>query len=65
MCTPQKHVEQIIKAGYSQTYIAEQTGISQPTISRILSGEHTDPKSSTASALKRLAEKVAPQKVKA
>lgn len=56
MNTPKELIEKLIAAGYSQTYISDKTGISQPTISRILSGGHNDPKSSTLTKLKQLAE---------
>lgn len=55
MNTPKELIEKIIAAGYSQTYISDKTGISQPTISRILSGGHTDPKSSTLTKLQHFA----------
>lgn len=44
--TPQELVKELIDAGYSQAAIAHRAGVKQPTISRILSGEHDDPKSS-------------------
>lgn len=44
--TPQALVKELIDAGYSQAVIAQRAGVKQPTISRILSGEHDDPKSS-------------------
>lgn len=55
MNTPKSLLEQIITAGYSQTYISDKTGISQPTISRILSGAHADPYSSTMTKLQEFA----------
>jgi predicted transcriptional regulator len=44
--TPQELVKELIAEGYSQAIVAERAGVKQPTISRILSGEHDDPKSS-------------------
>lgn len=49
---PQALVEKIIESGFSQADIAKETGISQPTISRILSGTHKDPRSSVMDLLR-------------
>lgn len=56
--TPQELVKTLIEAGFSQQAIAERAGVKQPTISRILSGEHTDPKSSVLIKLKDFADEV-------
>lgn len=60
MYTAQNYVKKIIKAGHTQTYISNKTGVTQSTISRILNGEHQDPKSSTFLALRKLAERCTP-----
>lgn len=56
--TPQELVRTLIGAGYSQSVIAERAGVKQPTISRILSGEHDDPKSSVLIKLNKFAQEV-------
>lgn len=56
--TPQQLVRELIDAGYSQAVIAERAGVKQPTISRILSGEHDDPKSSVLIKLTEFVEEV-------
>lgn len=56
--TPQELVKALIEAGFSQAAIAERAGVKQPTISRILSGEHTDPKSSVLINLKGFADEI-------
>jgi predicted transcriptional regulator len=56
--TPQALVKELIDAGYSQTVIGDRAGVKQPTISRILSGEHTDTKSSVLIKLKEFADEV-------
>jgi predicted transcriptional regulator len=62
--TPQELVKFCIAAGYSQAVIAKRAGVKQPTISRILSGEHDDPKSSVLIRLSEFAEEISstPQK---
>ena len=57
--TPQAYVQFLIERGQSQAAIAKRAGVSQPTISRILSGDHEDPKSSVLINLSRFAEEVA------
>lgn len=57
--TPQAYVQFLIERGQSQATIAKRAGVSQPTISRILSGDHEDPKSSVLINLSRFAEEVA------
>lgn len=54
--TPQELVKKLINAGFSQQILADAAGVKQPTISRILSGEHADPKSSVFIRLKRFAD---------
>ena len=56
--TPQALVRQLIAAGCSQGAIAKRAGVSQPTISRILSGEHEDPKCSVLINLSKFADEV-------
>jgi predicted transcriptional regulator len=57
--TPQEIIKELVAAGHSQTAIAERAGVSQPTISRIMSGEHDDPKSSVLIKLSQFANEVA------
>jgi predicted transcriptional regulator len=59
MTTPKQSVEYLIGQGLTQNEIKAATGISQPTISRILSGDHLDPRYSTGVKLKLLVEEVA------
>lgn len=56
--TPQELVKTLVEAGFSQAEIADRAGVKQPTISRILSGDHTDPKSSVLIRLKDFADQV-------
>lgn len=49
--SPQNIVKSLIAAGYTQAQIEVSTGISQSSISRILTGTHTDPRHSTVCAL--------------
>lgn len=56
--TPQELVKKLVDAGKSQAVIAGRAGVTQATISRILSGEHTDPKSSVLIRLKQFADEV-------
>lgn len=55
--TPKELVQKIVDEGFSQTDISLGTGISQPTISRILSGAHKDPKNSVVEKLRSFASK--------
>lgn len=49
--TPKRLIQALIDAGDNQSDIERETGISQATISRILSGDHGDPRSSTVTKL--------------
>jgi predicted transcriptional regulator len=60
--TPQELVKTLVEAGFSQAEIAAEAGVKQPTISRILSGGHTDPKSSVLIRLKHFADRVAAER---
>ena len=51
----------LVAAGIPQTAIAKRAKVSQPTISRILSGEHKDPKGSVLTALNQYAAEVQSQ----
>ena len=53
--TPQELVKFLTESGFSQAVIAERAGVKQPTISRILSGKHDDPKSSVLNRLNEFA----------
>ncbi len=59
--TPQELVKFLTDAGFSQAVIAERAGVKQPTISRILSGKHDDPKSSVLNRLNEFANETAAQ----
>lgn len=56
--SPKDLVQALVDAGMSQTVIARITKTSQPTIGRILSGDHKDPRSSTVDALRALYQQV-------
>lgn len=58
MNTPKSMVEVLVSHGLTQKQIEERTGISQATISRILNGEHLDPRYSTSQKLRLLVEDV-------
>ena len=63
--TPQEAVQRLIAAGRTQAAIADRAGVKQPTISRILSGEHKDPKSSVLIKLNEFADEVDAQTTQA
>lgn len=48
---PQEIVKNLIAAGYTQAQLERLTGVSQSSISRILTGTHTDPRHSTVRSL--------------
>ncbi|MBI6549921.1 helix-turn-helix transcriptional regulator [Xenorhabdus lircayensis] len=50
---PQELVKQIIDAGFTQAQVAAHIGISQPSLSRILTGTSSDPRLSTVRAIER------------
>lgn len=54
--TPQEIVRALIEQGFTQAEIAAAAKTTQPTISRIARGDHTDPRASLADRLRRLAE---------
>lgn len=58
--TAQEAAQVLIAAGIPQAAIAKRAKVSQPTISRILSGEHKDPKGSVLMALNEYAGEVRP-----
>ncbi|MHA3258798.1 helix-turn-helix domain-containing protein [Yersinia pseudotuberculosis] len=49
--TPQEMVKSLIHAGYTQSQIAKEVGVKQSSVSRLLTGVHTDPRFSTVRAL--------------
>lgn len=51
---PDELVLLLRKSGWSQEQIAVATGVSQPTICRILSGQHKDPRYSVVEKLRQL-----------
>jgi len=53
--SPQSLVMALFAAGDTQQVIADKTGISQATISRIADGTHTDPRSSTVDRIRAYA----------
>lgn len=59
MLPPKSLVETLLSMGLTQKQIEEETGVSQATISRILNGNHKDPRYSTISKLSRLREQKA------
>jgi len=50
----QELVQALLARGLSQTEIANCAKVSQPTIARIASGDHKDPRSSTVDALRAM-----------
>jgi transcriptional regulator with XRE-family HTH domain len=56
--TAQEATQLLIAAGIAQAAIAKRANVSQPTVSRILSGEHRDPKGSVLMALNKYADEV-------
>jgi transcriptional regulator with XRE-family HTH domain len=48
----------LIGMGWTQSSISNATGVSQGTISRIASGDHKDPRASSAYAIDRLYDSV-------
>ncbi|HBC7512216.1 TPA: transcriptional regulator [Escherichia coli] len=62
--TPQEMVKSLIDSGYTQNQIAEIAGVKQSSISRPLTGVHSDPRFSTVRAIEKLFQEVtARQKV--
>lgn len=51
---PSELVLDLRRSGWSQEQIAVATGVSQPTICRILSGQHKDPRYSVVERLREL-----------
>ncbi|MHA6905461.1 transcriptional regulator [Ralstonia syzygii subsp. celebesensis] len=51
---PDELVRTLIRAGWSQSNIAATIDVSQPTISRILSTQHKDPRASVVEKLRQL-----------
>ena len=62
--TPQEMVKSLIDSGYTQNQIAEIAGVKQSSISRLLTGVHSDPRFSTVRSIEKLFQEVtARQKV--
>lgn len=57
--TPKDMVRSLIDAGFTQTQIAEATGVAQSSICRLLTGVHTDPRLSTVRALENMLRSIA------
>jgi len=51
---PMDMVKTLIKSGWTQPAIADAVGTSQPTVCRILSGKHKDPRYSVVEKLRQL-----------
>jgi transcriptional regulator with XRE-family HTH domain len=56
--TAQQATQFLVSAGHPQKAIADRVGVSQATISRILSGEFKDPAGSTLIKLNEFADEV-------
>jgi transcriptional regulator with XRE-family HTH domain len=56
--TAQQATQFLVSSGHSQAAIAKRAGVSQATISRILSGEFKDPAGSTLIKLNEFADQV-------
>lgn len=52
--TPKDVVKALLDAGLTQSQIAEASGVTQSSISRLLTGVHADPRISTVRALENL-----------
>lgn len=52
---PDELVRTILRAGWSQEQVAASVDVTQATISRILSGQHKDPRYSVVEKLRELA----------
>ncbi|WP_273551465.1 helix-turn-helix transcriptional regulator [Xenorhabdus sp. IM139775] len=50
---PQELIKKIIDAGFTQAQLASHTGVSQPSLSRILTGVSPNPRLSTARSIER------------
>lgn len=55
---PDELVRTILRAGWSQEQVATSVNVTQATISRILSGQHKDPRYSVVEKLRELAIKL-------
>ncbi|PHM33307.1 helix-turn-helix transcriptional regulator [Xenorhabdus innexi] len=51
--SPHKMVRKLIESGFTQAQLAERTGVSQSSLSRIYMGESNDPRLSTVRAIER------------
>jgi len=51
---PDELIRSLLRAGWSQEDIASAIGATQPTVSRILSGRHKDPRYRVVEALRHL-----------
>lgn len=51
--TAKEMIETLIKSGLTQVDVQKLTGISQPSISRILSGKNSDPRLSVIRAIEK------------
>ena len=65
MPTPQQMIRSLVDANFTQQKICTETGIPQPTLSRILSGKHSDPRTSTSEKLRTLYERSITDQIKA
>lgn len=51
---PDELIRNLIRAGWSQEEVAASLEVTQPTVSRILSGKHKDPRYSVVEKLRNL-----------
>ena len=51
---PDELIRNLLKSGWSQEAIASALDVSQPTVCRILSGKHKDPRYSVVEKLRQL-----------
>ncbi|MEN3259077.1 helix-turn-helix transcriptional regulator [Sodalis endosymbiont of Spalangia cameroni] len=51
--TPQEVVRSLLELGFTQKDLEKDTGVKQPSISRILTGKNADPRISTVRALEQ------------
>ena len=65
MITLHQKLQTLLASGWTQTAISKEVGVAQPTISRIISNKHSDPRASSAYAIDRLYDRVISEKVAA
>jgi transcriptional regulator with XRE-family HTH domain len=57
-----EQLRELMASGFSQGEIARRVGLTQPTISRLLAGLHSDTRSAAAARIKALHDAVIPKR---